>query len=80
MSEIKDIAGMEFNSLLQHVDLGELDVIELRMDRTCQGNCWVSSLFLWMSKYVGDGTSAMEPCLGINSCQGSAPSLYIERK
>ena len=28
MSEIEDIADMEFDKQLEHVDLGELDVVE----------------------------------------------------
>ena len=32
MSEIEDIADMEFDELLQHVGSGELDVIESRTD------------------------------------------------
>ena len=45
MSEIEDIADMEFDDLhvLQHVDLGELDLVESHVDRTCQGNCCASS-------------------------------------
>ena len=32
MSEIKDIADMECDQLLEHIDLGKLDIIEFRMD------------------------------------------------
>ena len=32
MSEIEDIADTEFDELLEHVDLGELDVVESRTD------------------------------------------------
>ena len=32
MSEIEDIADTEFDELLEHVDLGELDVVELRTE------------------------------------------------
>ena len=32
MPEIKDIAYMEFDYLLQHVNLGEFDIVESRMD------------------------------------------------
>ena len=28
MSEIEDIADMEFDELLEHVDLGKLDIVE----------------------------------------------------
>ena len=30
MSEIEDVAHTEFDGLLEHVDLGELDVVESR--------------------------------------------------
>ena len=32
MSEIEDITNAEFDELLKQVDLGELDVVELRID------------------------------------------------
>ena len=32
MSEIKDIADMEFNELLEQADFGELNVVELQQD------------------------------------------------
>ena len=33
MSEIKDIADTEFYELLEHVNLGELDLVEPHTDR-----------------------------------------------
>ena len=33
MSEIEDIADMEFDKLLQHIDVGELDLVESRTIR-----------------------------------------------
>ena len=32
MSEIKDIANTEFDKLLEHVDLGKLDIVESNTD------------------------------------------------
>ena len=32
MPEIKDIADTKFNELLEHIDLGELDVVETHTD------------------------------------------------
>ena len=55
MSEIKDIADMEFGDLLQHVDLGKLDEIESRMDRTCRSNCCALSQVV----RCGNGIPAM---------------------
>ena len=65
MSEIKDITYMEFNDLLQHVELGELDKVKSRMDRTCRWNCCaLSGLVLH-----GDGIPTM----------GDARNLIRER-
>ena len=32
MSEIEDIMDMEFDKLLEHIDLGELDIVESHTD------------------------------------------------
>ena len=49
MFEIEDIADMEFDELLEHIDLGELDIVELCTIRQDMSEELLDVvLFLWM--------------------------------
>ena len=68
MSEIEDIAGMEFNELLEQVDLGELDVVKMRMNQRWD----MSDELLGIVLAPADGTlstSKWHPVMvGVGSC------------
>ena len=72
-SEIKHIADTEFDELhvLEHVDLGELDIVESRTDR--QDMSEELRLVDWgcHTRDVRCG----ELRLGMDTCQGSSPIL-----
>ena len=86
MSEMEDIADMEFDNLFQHVDLGELDD-----SRAAHGQDLSEELLGVIlapaddtAKYIGDGTPAVgwceEPSSGMALSQASSPSLSVETK
>ena len=66
MFDIEDLADTEFDELLEHVDLGKLDVVDSRS----RG---------WYAKYVLDGTPVMKDvgtCVrGLTRAMGSSPAL-----
>ena len=62
MFEIKDIAGMEFVQLLQHVDLDELDIVELSTDGQDMQQELLGTISVHVNgtfKYAGDGIPMM---------------------
>ena len=66
MSEVEDIENTEFDELLEHVDLDELDVVK---SHSCG----------WYVKWVGDGTFTRygrcgQLCLGMDLV--SSPILF----
>ena len=82
MSEIKDMADMEFDELLEQVDVGELDVVKSRINKQQD----MSKELLGVISAPMDGTlstSGMAPpdgrCgelhLRMDSCLGSSPFL-----
>ena len=83
MSEIEDIADMEFDEV--HVDLGELDSeldVHVVMSRT-DGQDMSKELLGVVSAPVLS-TSGMahhdgRTAFGVDSCQGSSPSLFYTR-
>ena len=73
MSEIEDIADIEFDELLQHVDLGELNVVE-----SCTNGWDMSKESLGIVSAPADDTLSMRS--GMDSYQGSSPSFSVETK
>ena len=77
MSEIKDVADTKFDELLEHIALGELDIVESRAN----GHD-VSEELLGIGSAPADDTPSTsthngrrgELCSGMNL--GSSPSLY----
>ena len=82
MSDIKDMADMEFDEVLEQVVVGETDVFKLRINE--QQDMSKELLGIVLAPVVGTlSTLGMAPrdvrCgelhLGMDSCLGSSPSL-----